>query len=66
MRDNGNGFALIPGELELARQGKLGLAGMREYAEAVGGAFHVQSWPGKGTVVRVTAPVEAEGAELPS
>jgi signal transduction histidine kinase len=62
VRDNGAGFALIPGELELARQGKLGLAGMREHAEAVGGTFHVQSWPGEGTIVRVTAPLEEEEA----
>jgi signal transduction histidine kinase len=41
----------------------LGLAGMRERVEILGGSFSVQSAPGRGTVVRASlpmAPLEAE------
>jgi signal transduction histidine kinase len=34
----------------------LGLLGMRERVEMVGGNFHVESAPGKGTTVRVQIP----------
>jgi len=57
IRDNGKGFEL-PGTLgELARIGKLGLAGMDERARLLGGNLKVQSEPGKGTTVVLNAPV---------
>ncbi|HEX6127389.1 MAG TPA: sensor histidine kinase, partial [Candidatus Limnocylindria bacterium] len=38
--------------------GSLGLAGMRERAELLGGSFEVRSAPGRGTVVRVVLPLD--------
>jgi signal transduction histidine kinase len=57
IQDNGEGF-ILPGQwLDLARQGHLGLVGMQERAEAVGGAFQVHSRPGFGTTLYVSVPV---------
>jgi len=57
IRDDGNGFELPAHWLELARQKHLGVVGMIERAEAVGGRADVQSTPGAGTCVRVWLPV---------
>jgi PAS domain S-box-containing protein len=57
IRDNGKGFEIPNDWLELARQGHLGLVGMRERAEAIGGQFEVYSQPGQGTFIRVIAPM---------
>jgi PAS domain S-box-containing protein len=54
--DNGKGFVLDGKIGDLAKQGKLGLAGMQERVQLVGGAIHVQSAPGKGTTITVEAP----------
>jgi PAS domain S-box-containing protein len=55
--DNGQGFKLPDKVGDLAKFGKLGLAGMQERAQLVGGTLAVQSAPGKGT----TLTVEAQG-----
>jgi len=55
--DDGKGFELPRTLGELARIGKLGLAGMDERARLLGGSLRVQSAPGKGTTVVVTAVV---------
>jgi signal transduction histidine kinase len=39
------------------RSGRLGIAGMRERAELLGGSFEVQSAPGSGTAVNVCWPL---------
>ncbi len=53
IRDNGQGFN-IPDKLgDLARDGKLGLAGMYERTQLIGGSLIVHSQPGKGTTVTV-------------
>ncbi len=55
--DNGRGFE-VPVRLgELVWVGHLGMVGMAERVEALGGRFQVLSAFGKGTTVRVTAPV---------
>ena len=55
--DNGKGFEL-PRRLEdLASDGKLGLAGMQERAQLLGGSFTIQSEPGKGTVITVEVSI---------
>ena len=41
---------------DLAKHDKLGLAGMQERAQLVGGTLTVQSQPGKGTTITVEAP----------
>ena len=40
-------------------EGHLGIAGMRERVEILGGTFSVQSAPARGTVVRASLPVAA-------
>lgn len=42
--------------LEAQRDGHLGLLGMRERAELLGGHFQLEAVPGKGTVIRVAVP----------
>ncbi len=57
IRDNGVGFDVA--EI-LARPGRkgLGLLGMRERAEALGGTLQIASRPGRGTECVVTIPLE--------
>ena len=50
--DNGKGFAID----ESFASGCLGVRGMRERIELLGGEFHLASRPGKGTLVRATLP----------
>jgi len=57
IRDNGAGFALPEDWVSLARQGHLGLVGIRERTEAVGGSLTIQSTPGRGTLIRVEVPL---------
>jgi len=54
--DNGRGFELSGRVGDLPRSGKLGLAGMRERAQLLGGTLEVQSTPGKGTTLIVEVP----------
>ncbi len=55
--DNGQGFSSLRNLSQLAGRGSLGLLGMKERAELVGGSFELHSSPGKGTqlAVRVEA-----------
>ncbi len=53
VRDDGVGFR--PDSLEYGEG--LGLLGMEERAEMVGGAVHVESRPGEGTTIRLEIPV---------
>jgi signal transduction histidine kinase len=57
IRDNGIGFEIPKDWLELARNKHLGLVGMRERAEAVGGRLEIRSQKGQGTQVQVCVPV---------
>jgi len=54
--DNGKGFSLPKMMGDLARDGKLGLAGMQERAQLIGGTLRVQSRLGKGTSITVEVP----------
>lgn len=56
LRDNGAGFDVTE---TLTRRGErgIGLVGMRERAEALGGTLQVKSAPGRGTEVLVTIPL---------
>jgi two-component system sensor histidine kinase DegS len=53
VQDNGKGFAFRKTIEELTPKGKLGLIGMQQRAELVGGVCAIQSQPGKGTLVSV-------------
>jgi len=56
--DNGSGFE-VPKELgSFTRRGKLGLMGMKERANLLGGSLHLRSKPGEGTTVAVEIPVD--------
>ena len=56
VRDDGTGFDL-PGDIsELARAGKLGLTGIKERAQLVGGTTTVKSSPGQGATITVELP----------
>jgi len=56
VKDNGKGFDLPETIGDLARGGKLGLAGMQERARLVGGTLAVQSESGTGTTITVVVP----------
>jgi PAS domain S-box-containing protein len=56
VRDNGTGFSVPTNWVETARQGHLGLVGILERAEAVGGFVNITSEPGLGTNVLVIVP----------
>lgn len=50
--DGGPGFETT----QALQKGRLGISGMRQRAELLGGAFELDSEPGRGTCVRVTLP----------
>jgi signal transduction histidine kinase len=54
--DNGLGFIVPKDWVETARQGHLGLVGIFERTEAVGGSISILSKPGAGTTVKVRVP----------
>ncbi len=54
--DNGKGFKLPQTIGDLAKDGKLGLAGMQERARLIGGTLTVQSQPDKGTSITIELP----------
>jgi two-component system sensor histidine kinase DegS len=54
--DNGKGFELPDKPGDMAKSGKLGLTGMQERAQLVGGTLNVQSQPDKGTSITVEIP----------
>jgi signal transduction histidine kinase len=61
VRDDGVGFA--PGADGAGPNGGLGLHGMRERVEALGGRLAVESTPGGGTTVAVTVPAPEGSGE---
>ena len=61
IRDEGCGFELPdPGAPD---DGHIGLVGMRERAEAVGGSLTLRTSPGEGTMVRAAVPMVRPGGE---
>lgn len=57
LTDNGKGFKHAGDFSQLTRNGHFGLIGMKERAEAIGGAFTVISEPGMGTTIRIKGPL---------
>jgi len=55
VEDDGMGFDIVAA----AESGRLGLAGMQERAESLGGSLTIESSPGKGTTVFVELPYQA-------
>jgi PAS domain S-box-containing protein len=60
IQDNGRGFTMPGDWMELAHDGHLGLVGIQERAEAVGGQVQVISGPEIGTCIRVMVPCSDE------
>ena len=56
VKDNGKGFYLQETAGDLIKRGRLGLTGMRERIQLVGGNLKISSRPGKGTTVTIEAP----------
>ena len=54
--DNGKGFDIPQRMGDLAKEGKLGLAGMQERARLIGATLTVKSQPGKGSSITVELP----------
>jgi len=57
--DNGAGFD----PKSLNTDGHVGLEGMRERVQILGGTFQLQTAPGQGTVIRVSLPVHVAGVD---
>ena len=55
--DNGIGFSVAQAQFRGGAPG-MGLAGMEERAELLGGKFSVNSKPGEGTVIEAEVPTE--------
>jgi len=53
VEDDGQGFDLPETAGDLAKEGKLGLAGMDERARLLGGTFKAESKPGEGTKITI-------------
>jgi PAS domain S-box-containing protein len=56
IKDDGVGFNVPEDLLLQTHLGHYGLAGMRERAEAIGGAFYIDSQPGRGATLRAVVP----------
>jgi signal transduction histidine kinase len=56
IKDNGKAF-VVERVLDARKYQRLGLLGMRERVEMVGGSFSVESAPGKGTTIRAQIPL---------
>ncbi|OGV66277.1 MAG: hypothetical protein A3K19_28705 [Lentisphaerae bacterium RIFOXYB12_FULL_65_16] len=61
--DNGTSFD-VTDVLGPRRRKRLGILGMRERAEMVGGTFAIESAPGNGTTVRVQLPFRSDAKKL--
>jgi len=66
VRDDGRGFDVERMKAEYAQRSSLGMLNMEERAQAVGGKLSIQSQPGAGTTVGLSAPLEPLRAVEPS
>ncbi len=57
IKDDGKGFELPEKIEDLTVAGRLGLAGMQERAQLIGGRLKLESEPGKGTMVTLEVPI---------
>ena len=64
VKDNGVGFNVPPAPEGFSASGQLGLLGMQERAELVGGELEVQSSPEKGTTVIASIPIPEGVSEV--
>jgi two-component system sensor histidine kinase UhpB len=64
IEDDGKGFDIFMIQEQAIRLQRLGLLGIQERAEMVGGQVSVNSAPGKGTQIQVYVPLPAQGEDL--
>jgi signal transduction histidine kinase len=64
IHDNGKSFRVQRSKFGKGRK-RLGLLGMRERVEMVGGRFTVESAPGRGTTIRAQIPLKRDTKLLP-
>lgn len=64
VRDDGVGFDVKAARRRALEGGSIGLLGMEERVELLGGEFAIDSAPGRGTLIQVTLPVPGEGTNL--
>src|SRR6185503_8916699 len=64
VKDNGRSF-LVQRTLHAKKNNRLGLLGMRERVEMVGGHFDIESAPGKGTTIEVEIPFRQKRGAVP-
>ena len=55
--DDGHGFDVAPTTRQAVRDGHLGLVGMRERLDRVGGTLSISSTLGRGTTVKCLVPI---------
>jgi len=63
VRDDGAGFDVSPSLEQAAGRGRLGMLGMRERVQILGGSLEVDSKPGRGTHIRVSFPLPEASVE---
>jgi signal transduction histidine kinase len=63
VRDDGVGFDVAAAQEKAARRGRLGLLGMAERVQILGGTLHVESQPGRGARIRAAFPLNAGSEE---
>ena len=63
IRDDGRGFDVAAAEQRSARGGSMGLLGMRERVELLGGKCAIHSAPDAGTTIQVEFPLGSEADE---
>jgi PAS domain S-box-containing protein len=63
VRDEGRGLQVDSKALTKTAPLGVGIAGMRERVEQLGGTFEVESAPGRGTTLRATLPLTPRGDE---
>lgn len=62
VKDDGKGFE-VEGNAPAKKTTRLGLLGMKERIEMIGGTFFVESAPGEKTTIRVEIPPDESGAD---
>jgi signal transduction histidine kinase len=63
IEDNGAGFDVQEIRRPSQKKRGMGLAAMEERVRLLGGTFHLESQPGRGTRISFTLPVSAEGRQ---
>lgn len=61
IEDDGRGFNMPHTAGDHVRRGRLGLMGMQERSELIGGTIEVRSMPGEGTAITVRVPLDGAG-----